>query len=385
MAFDPIPFQAGPVSQGAAYALSVLTAVYAVATGHFAVRAFRARIEDRWSAALATVVMGVMAILWWTHGPRLMPAPFSVGVLAMAAIGIVITLTYTLGRIQEKVDRFREEFGGRLNALFEERVPEERLEALRGLVEKWSFGTEERRKAPHLLMGLYVLAYVGVGQAIWRGIWELGYGGDGMSTGEGVRNLFLASHNGVLVGGQIFALFGLLSLLYLLFPNEWLRLQYPEASYPFKQVILSRLREKERGLFGAHYYIAATLPLAVMWLTLDQSNWDVTIFAVISVLLVTVFADSASALIGRRFGKRKWPHNENKSLIGTTGGTVVAFLVALPLVGVPAAVVTAAVFLAVDLLAPVPFPASDNLLNPLGLAFAYWVMQGSLDPWLPFY
>lgn len=385
MAVEPIPFHIGTVSQAAAYALAGLTAVYALGTARFARRAFRAGLEDRWSAALATGVMAATAVLLWTHGATLLPAPFSVGVLGMAVAGVVITLTYTYGRYQERIDRFRNEFGARLQGLLEARLPEERLAELRRVQEKWRFGPEERRKAPHLMMGLFLLAYVGLGQLVLRGVWELAYGGPGDVGGEGITNLYLASHSGVLPAGHLFALFALLSLLYLLFPVEMLRLQYPELSYPFKEVIMSRLREKERGLFGAHYYIAATLPLAVMWLTLGPRDWDVTIFAVIALLLVTVFADTASALIGRRFGRRKWPHNSNKSYVGTAGGTLVAFVVALPFVGLPVAVVSCAVFLAVDLLAPVPFPASDNLLNPLGLAFAYWTMQPWLAPMVPYY
>jgi hypothetical protein len=49
------------------------------------------------------------------------------------------------------------------------------------------------------------------------------------------------------------------------------------------------------------------------------------------------------------------------------------------------AVVTAAAFLAVDIVAPIPFSVSDNLLNPLVLAGVYVALQGHLDPWLPYY
>jgi hypothetical protein len=33
----------------------------------------------------------------------------------------------------------------------------------------------------------------------------------------------------------------------------------------------------------------------------------------------------------------------------------------------------------------VPLSASDNILNPLGLALAYTLLDGHLAPWLPFY
>jgi dolichol kinase len=246
---------------------------------------------------------------------------------------------------------------------------------------------EQRRKTPHLLMGLFLPLYLAVGSLMLKGLWELSRKGPVLDR-EAFANLYAATHTADgpwLVAGQTVGLFGLLLLLYCILPTELLRLRYPELSYPFKAIITSRLRKREKGLFGAHYYLAATTPLAALWLTRDPAHWDVTIYAVLAIISVSVFADAASALVGIRFGKRKWFHNPGKSYLGSAGGTVVAFALVLPLVGLPMAVVTAAVFLIVDILAPVPFPVSDNILNPLVLGAVYVAMQGHLDPLLPYY
>ena len=42
----------------------------------------------------------------------------------------------------------------------------------------------------------------------------------------------------------------------------------------------------ERGLFGAHYYLAAATPLAVLWLTSDPARWDATVPAAAALLVV---------------------------------------------------------------------------------------------------
>lgn len=388
MVVDPVSFQVGVVSRVAAGLLAGGSALYALATAYYTGRAFQKGLEDRWSAALATVVMVLMALLFADRGAELVPAPFSVVVLLFLVGGIAFTLTYTLGRFQERIDTFREEFGARLLELLEQAVPEQRRAMLERVFAGRRADLEARRKAPHLLMGLFLIAYLGVGFLVLRGAWSVAYGGTGEGAGEGVHNLFVATHAEAgtwLVAGHLFSATVLLCLLFLILPNELLRLKYPELSFPFKATILERLRDKEAGLFGAHYYITATLPLAVLWVTRDPARWDTAVPSVLALLAVTVFADTASALVGTRFGRTPWFHNPGKTYMGTLGGVVVAFLVALPFVGVPVAVASAGVFLFVDVIGPVPVPVSDNILNPLGLAAMYTFLQGSVDPLLPFY
>lgn len=389
VAVEPVEFLVGPVSRGAAAALAGITAAYAVFTGYYAVRGLRAQLEDRWSAVVCTMVMALLAVTLWQDGARLLPAPFSVFVLVVAVTGIVFTLTYTLGRYQERIERFKVQFGERLAALLDKVVPEERQAEWERMRAAWKPTPEERRKTPHLLMGVFLLFYAGLGFLILRSVWDLLYGADEaillLDGGEGIRNLYLASHSGWLAGGQLFSLTCLLGLLYLLVPTELLRLKYPELSYPFKSLILTRLRRRERGLFGAHYYLAAATPLAVLWLTADPARWDATIPAAVAVLVVTVFADAASALVGIRYGDRKMWHNPRKSYAGAAGGTAVAFLATLPLLGLEGALASAAVFLAIDLIAPVPVFVSDNLLYPVTLSVVYLLMVGRIDPWFAYY
>ena len=107
--------------------------------------------------------------------------------------------------------------------------------------------------------------------------------------------------------------------------------------------------------------------------------------AILAMLAVTVLADAASALIGIRFGWRRWAHNAGKTYVGSAAGTAVAFIAALPFVGAPLAALSAAVFLIVDVAAPVPIPVSDNILNPLALAGLYVAAAGLAEPLFPFY
>ncbi|HJQ93933.1 MAG TPA: phosphatidate cytidylyltransferase [Candidatus Thermoplasmatota archaeon] len=387
MAVEPVQFAVGWASRSAALFLAGGTVGYAALTALYTVRAFRHRLEDRWSAAVASLAMLGLAYGLFEHGADLLPAPFGVGLVVVFVGAIALTVTYTLGRYQEKIARFQATFGDRLNQILARSLPEDRYEEWQRLLAKWTMEPEQRRKMPHLLMGLFLAVYLAVGALLLRGLWELSRKGPVIDR-EAFNNLHAATHateGAWLVGGQTVGLFGMLLLLYCILPTEFLRLRYPELSYPFKAIITSRLRKRENGLFGAHYYLAASTPLLALWMTRDPTHWDVTIYAVLAVLCVSVFADAASALVGTSLGKRKWFHNPGKSYLGSLGGTGVAFALVLPFVGLPMAVVTAAVFLVVDILAPVPFSVSDNLLNPIVLGGVYIAMQGHLDPWLPYY
>lgn len=377
----------GPVSRTTNWILAGILSLYAIGIAYNAGRAVVNHLEDRWSSVLASIVAATLAGWFWADGERLLPAPFNVFVVGAAVAGVAITLTFTLGRYQVQVDQFQRAAGQRMNALLEEIVPADRLQAIREWRKSMEPDKEVFRKTPHLLMGLFIAVYLALGYLILRGLWAILYGGR-PGNGESAQNLdavIRLADAPWLESGHIFSLMALLALLVLLAPNELLRLRYPELSYPFKQTILRAQRRKEEGLFGAHLYIVIALPLAIVALTFDGSNWPVTIPAVVALIAVTIFADAMSALIGRRFGRTKWFHNSDKTYVGTLAGVVTAFIVALPFVGIPVAFVTAGVFLIIDALAPVPAPFTDNILNPIGLAIAYVVAEPWIMPLIPFY
>ncbi|HET6398727.1 MAG TPA: hypothetical protein VFH47_04160, partial [Candidatus Thermoplasmatota archaeon] len=339
-------FYATDASRLAVRLVAGLLAAYALLTLQVAVRAFRSRLEDRWSAASCVAVLLALAAATWAFGDAVLPAPFAQALAWVGGGAIVVTLTYTLGRYEARIRGFRDQFGARLNEILLRLVPEERHEEfLRLRAEFGRLGPEARRKGPHLLMGIYIGVQLGLGAYLLRAVYavvDLRLGkGAGFPPHEAVArlgdvaaaNLYTAAFGDPLHGSHVLAVWGLLGLLLCLAPTELLRLRYPELSYPFKATILSRLRKREAGSFGAHYYITAAVPLAALVLTRDPAAWDHTIPALVAVLAVTIFADSASALVGTRWGRRKWFHNGGKSYLGTVGGTVVALLVSLPFVG----------------------------------------------------
>jgi dolichol kinase len=81
------------------------------------------------------------------------------------------------------------------------------------------------------------------------------------------------------------------------------------------------------------------------------------------VFAMTMIADAAAALVGRRFGRHPWPGSshtlEGSLAFVVAGGLVVGALPSLPVsVGLPAVVAAAAVEAA-------PLPLNDNIRVPL--------------------
>lgn len=355
-------FTIGPWSLVSARLLAVGVLAYAVAAGFTARRGFAERRPDRLSTLGTTATLACLAVLLWVVGPRALPAPFGPALLLVLVSSAVFSLVYTALQLQRLVDRLRDA------------LPP-------ALVTVGPKDEEVRRKTPHLLMGFILAAYAGVGHFILLGLSQIGLG----DPGEPRSNLLAAVAEPWPVSGHLVALWWVLFLLLALLPVELIRLRTPDAPFPFKRTILSRLRSREEGLMGAHIHMTAALATAWLLVAADPDKWRTGIPACLAILAVTVFADSASALAGKRWGRRKWFHNPDKSWLGSAAGTAVAFLVCLPLLGAPVAVLAAALFLLVDLLAPVPFPLSDNLLNPLGLAAVLVAAQGHIDPLLPWF
>ena len=353
----------GPAAHTACDVLAVATAAYALATGVHAWAGLRTRLADRWSAVAATCALAALA--WGIHswGPQQMPAPLSPALAAvMAAVAVAVPLFTALG-LQGALDRW----GRRMPRWLRWRMPD--------------MGHEDRRKGPHLLMGLFVLWFAILGHVAVAALWALGPGT--APPGEGWGNVGALAGGPWLAAGQVSAAWVALLLVFVLLPVELLRLRFPGHSYPFKRIIETRLRERERGLFGAHLYISIGVALAALYLGRDPGLWNVTVPAAMAMVAVTVFADTASALVGIRWGRTRWFHNPGKSYVGTLGGTAVAFACCVPLVGWAPASLAAVLFVAIDAVAPRPFPVSDNLLNPAALAALFWALRADIAPIFP--
>lgn len=339
--------------------------LYAMETAWFTERAFRLGLEDRWSSASAMVLMAALAGLFLANGHTVIPSPFGPFLVLVAIASLINSYVFTLGRAQDRIDAFVAQFGARMDTILQDLLPEERLAAFQKMREQFRPDFEMRRKSSHIAMGLFLVYYLVLGYLLFNGLTHI------IPEGVVLDNLQAAVDAGWLASGHVFSMTLLLGLLLILAPNEMVRLRFPELSYPFKALIAPSLRKREAGLFGAHYHILVGLGVGSLWLTRDPSRWSETIPYVLAMFSVTIFADAASALVGKRWGKTKWFHNTDKSYLGTVGGALVAVAATIPFVSLPWALGAAGAFIAMDILGPKPVSVTDNILNPFALALLF--------------
>jgi len=178
------------------------------------------------------------------------------------------------------------------------------------------------------------------------------------SRNESIREIihsigFLAAFASVYMGVvEIASLLLLMAVIYA--ASEFVRIQWksiPLISY----VTLNASTSSER-----HEFVATPIFLA-LGVVLSLLLFPVPVNYA-SIAIVTL-GDSAASIFGRLFGNTLIPFNKGKSLEGSLGGFIFAFLGAACFLNPIQALIGAAAGMLVELL---PLPINDNLSIPLG-------------------
>ena len=182
----------------------------------------------------------------------------------------------------------------------------------------------------------------------------------------------------VLVLGSFFLLlFAFVDIVRLL-KFEWVP---PKITGMFSKA----MKKHEIGSFTATFdMILGAIP-AIFFLPLSL---------VAAIVMISALADAAASIVGKRWGKHKFPKGGKKSVEGYIAGSAVAFVVgyiivlilgftfAQPLTTVAFLVplayagIAALVFFVLDVLS---LPLDDNVLNPIGITFGFlpiWLLLG---------
>lgn len=141
---------------------------------------------------------------------------------------------------------------------------------------------------------------------------------------------------------------------------DFLRLKYIGKRYTPAQGYYTKItRRKEMDKFLGSTDILISGALAVLFIGFTEA---------VILIAILVAADTATALIGIRFGKHRFI---DKSIEGTLAGIIVGITFGVALTGnVLLSIVGTAIFMVADILSDY-IPASDNLIAPLGMAVAF--------------
>ncbi|HMK53573.1 MAG TPA: SEC59/DGK1/VTE5 family protein [Methanobacteriaceae archaeon] len=138
---------------------------------------------------------------------------------------------------------------------------------------------------------------------------------------------------------------------------RWDRYRY----IPFFSTILRQCKRSHDERGSIYFFIGI-----IITLYLFQSNMMVANAAI----LILIFGDSASTLVGRKFGKIKWPMQEHKTLEGSLAFLLIGFIVSLTQLSLIPAFAGAVVGMVTEAYSPI----DDNLTVPLVAALAMSIL-----------
>ena len=169
--------------------------------------------------------------------------------------------------------------------------------------------------------------------------------------------------------GRPAALWVLVPLAVLTLGLEWARVRYDVVASVIHRVFGGMMRPDERPPPGSPVVINGAT-----WIVLSSvlvvSIYPPTVAA--AALATLLVGDAAAALVGRPFGRHRWP-GSHKSVEGSLAFLIAAFA-ALMVFGVwrwPAALTAAGAATLIELL---PLPVNDNLSVPVVAGAVLWIL-----------
>jgi dolichol kinase len=135
---------------------------------------------------------------------------------------------------------------------------------------------------------------------------------------------------------------------------------------PSNQFLIFFMREKEFKSLATYFQLNLSMSLAAFVLPP---------LLTMSILGVMCIGDAFCSQCGMRWGKRKIGCNPKKSWVGTFAGTFATLIVTSLFIGLPYGIITAVVFMLLDIFTEKPINVSDNLLVPLVLTGVYLLLS----------
>lgn len=141
-------------------------------------------------------------------------------------------------------------------------------------------------------------------------------------------------------------------------------------AFPFNLLPKLVMSEEEIESYGTYLYFAIGQMFAAFLCP------PMVYFAILG---MSGIADLMTSQVGIRWGKHHIKWNSKKTWEGNIAGTITAFIICLPFIGIIWGIIFALAFMAIDLFTSKPFNISDNLLIPIGCALLYIFIRFFLE------
>lgn len=341
-------------------------------------RAFKENHATKWTALLDVILIFVISILNVIRTPDgSFFIPFPVNHFAVVFAGgwvVVLVISTKVGRTKT------EEFNKQLSQGLDKAIKNgENIE-----IHNFNYHKEINRKLVHLLSMLYILTFVlctPLFNLLYKGIylnypqravWEEYYNFYVLGSGQYPVEVAFCITMLVFIGS-----------FWVVADGEIMRLRSPDKPFILKRTLQKTRRVSETNTFGAHISMIIALTFAGMVLYYTPAYRPQGLMALAATISVTSLGDMMAALIGRKFGVKKWKFNKDKSYAGSLAGSMITFIMSYIFVGPILAIISVLVFLFTDIVLS-KVKLSDNLTTPLILSVVYRALIFLVMPPIPF-
>jgi len=253
---------------------------------------------------------------------------------------------------------------------------------------------EISRKIYHVLIVVVLVGYLFVGNIVLDAIFSFSFNlplpyplHDNSQIMDIIKSFILPSPAGQGRAGHLLLLMALVWILIILLFTDAVRIK-KYRYYPIK-MLAKVYRDKERAVLAPHVYLTMGC-LFVVFLSDAIDNFlgvssSISAQIVSITVMISALADAVATIVGVTKGKHHLKGGKSKKtweglIAGFVSAILLAFLSYIALMplyggsifqGVIFSLIGASLFTFIDYFSP-PIPLSDNILNPIVIAFTLW-------------
>ncbi|HEY0090129.1 MAG TPA: phosphatidate cytidylyltransferase [Candidatus Lokiarchaeia archaeon] len=359
-------------------AISVILIMYAILFLPIVKRSFKTNSKNKYNSLLVVLLIIFLAIMLslplsaTTRYYLYMPLNF----YALVVAGALLLFFFVFAKLR-KLTTEEEEFNLKLSKGIDHTKE-------KSILDTYNFTPKQemKRKIVHLCTIFYLATWI-FQPLIFYGVVYLYSNIENTTTFENYFNAhYLFEYKDLeimLYNGLITQFFMFLCIFWYNADAEIMRLRFNKYDFLFKKMLQITRRPTEINDISASILLLLALATSAIILTYDSANRIAGIYAQMAVICIAVLSDMFAALIGRKWGKHKWPFVKGKSFEGSIAGFLVGFLTATFFVGWFLALIGALIFVFTDI-ALAKVRISDNASNPILLAITFKILIIFVDP-----
>ncbi|MFX1259421.1 MAG: phosphatidate cytidylyltransferase, partial [Promethearchaeota archaeon] len=303
--------------------ISVILVIYAIIFFPIVKKSFKMKSKNRWNSLLVIVLLIFLALiisLPFSATTYYLFMPMSYFALVCAGALMIFFFIFAIIRKQNPDEKI---YNQNLTKHIDENLE-------KSILDTYNFTpkNEMQRKLIHLCSILFLATWI-LQPLVFYGVIFLYSGIANTPTFENYYNVhYLLEFEDVelmLCNGLIIQFFLFLCIFWYNANADIMRLRFNKYDFLLKRTFQVTRRPTEINDISASILLLLSLATAAIILTYNSADRIAGIYAQMAVICISVLSDMFAALIGRKWGKHKWPIVKGKSFEGSIAGFLIGF------------------------------------------------------------